>query len=382
MAQLRLESLSKSYAAGVNAVGGLSLETAAHELIVILGPSGCGKSTTLRLIAGLEAPTAGVIRLGGKIINDLPPKDRDVAMVLQNAPLYPHLSVHKNLAFPLKVRRQQREVIERRVGEVAAMLGIEPLLRRKPRELSGGERQRVALGRAMVRRPAAYLFDEPLSSLDAHLRLALRYEIRRLHDTSDAASIYVTHDQEEAMALADRIVVMRGGEIQQIAAPAEIYRAPASRFVAGFVGMPPMNFFPGVLVHAASGLNFREGMVGSLGKLTLPENGFTLSLGSGRIAQLAGNEPLPVILGIRPEHLGVHGGRDGPAIPAHVERRQLLGAIADVYLRTPAGQEVLMRTAAPAEIAAGQEFSLVVARRNVHLFAAGAAGERLGDADG
>lgn len=285
MAWLDLEGVSKVFPGGTVAVRGLNLAVAKKELLVLLGPSGCGKTTTLRLIAGLEQPTSGEIRIDGRLMNrvrpaerNVAPAERNVALVFQNYALYPHLSVYKNLAFGLHLREgvsrakewfwklllpgksaelaQRREEIDRRVRETASLLGIENLLKRLPRQLSGGERQRVALGRAMIRRPAVFLFDEPLSNLDAPLRTEMQRELRRLHRRFEHTGIYVTHDQTEAMTLGDRIAVMNKGEIQQVGTPLEIYHQPKNRFVAGFVGTPPMNFVEGELA-GDDGLEFR-----------------------------------------------------------------------------------------------------------------------------
>src|SRR5215203_4388589 len=236
MARVELEKVSKVYPGGVKAVDAIDLQIPDKQFVVLVGPSGCGKSTTLRMVAGLEEISDGVIRIGDRVVNDLPPKDRDVAMVFQNYALYPHMTVYKNMAFGLKLRKFPKAQIQQRVTETARVLEIEHLLERKPRELSGGQRQRVAVGRAIVREPAAFLFDEPLSNLDAKLRVTTRAELKRLHHRLKTTTIYVTHDQEEAMTLGDRIVVMRAGKIQQADTPMRVYHHPANRFVAGFIG--------------------------------------------------------------------------------------------------------------------------------------------------
>ena len=247
MASVRLEEIRKVYRNGAEfvAVQGADLEIADGELLVMVGPSGCGKSTILRMIAGLEPVSAGRLYIDDRLVNDVPPKQRDIAMVFQNYALYPHMSVHDNLAFGLKLRKMTRPEIEGRVAEAAGILGLDAILARKPRQLSGGQRQRVALGRALVRHPKVFLFDEPLSNLDAKLRVQMRTEISRLHRRLGATMIYVTHDQVEAMTLGERIVVLDAGRIQQIAAPLELYERPVNRFVAGFIGSPSMNFVPG-----------------------------------------------------------------------------------------------------------------------------------------
>jgi len=245
MAEVKLTGVRKVYAKGDRpAVENFSLVVRDGEFLVLVGPSGCGKSTTLRMVAGLELPTCGRIEIGGRDVTDLPPKDRDIAMVFQNYALYPHMTVRENLSFALKLRRMPKAEIERRVSAAASALGLAPYLSRLPKALSGGQRQRVALGRAIVREPAAFLFDEPLSNLDAKMRVEMRAEIIRLHNRLGATMIYVTHDQTEAMTMGERIVVMSEGRIQQVAPPLELYERPANRFVAGFIGTPPMNLFP------------------------------------------------------------------------------------------------------------------------------------------
>ena len=245
MASVRLQGVGKTYPNGHVAAQGLDLEISDGEFMVLVGPSGCGKSTALRMIAGLETPTVGRILIGDKDVTALPPQERDIAMVFQTYALYPHMTVRQNLAFGLRMRGVGREVIDRRVEEAARALALEPVLGRKPAQLSGGQRQRVALGRAIVREPKAFLFDEPLSNLDAKLRVETRAELARLHRRLAATVVYVTHDQEEAMTLGSRVAVMRDGFLQQVAPPMELYRRPANRFVAGFVGSPGMNFLPG-----------------------------------------------------------------------------------------------------------------------------------------
>src|SRR5258706_14395698 len=259
MARVALENVSKLYPGNVKAVDAVDLSIADQEFVVLVGPSGCGKSTTLRMIAGLEEITGGTIRIGERIVNQVPPKDRDIAMVFQNYALYPHMTVYKNMAFGLKLRKMPKAQIDLRVNEAARILDIEHLLDRKPRALSGGQRQRVAVGRAIVREPAAFLFDEPLSNLDAKLRVTTRAELKRLHHRLKTTTIYVTHDQEEAMTLGDRIVAMKDGRIQQSDTPLQMYNHPANRFVAGFIGMPPMNFFDGALKVVDGQMVFEEG---------------------------------------------------------------------------------------------------------------------------
>src|SRR5258708_9794796 len=247
MARVVLTNVEKTYSGGLRAVTDFNLDIADEEFVVFVGPSGCGKSTMLRCVAGLEDVTGGTIHIGDRLVNDVPPKDRDIAMVFQNYALYPHMTVFDNLTFGLRFRSVARDTIRQKVEKAAKILGIEHLLDRKPKTLSGGQRQRVAVGRAIVRDPKCFLFDDPLSNLDAQLRVEMRAEIKRIHMDLKSTTIYVTHDQEEAMTLGDRGVVMKDAVIQQCGAPLERYHRPANRFVAGFVGMPPMNFFEGMI---------------------------------------------------------------------------------------------------------------------------------------
>src|ERR1700675_4569179 len=265
MAEVSVRKVVKEYEGGVQAVKGIDLDIADHEFVVLVGPSGCGKSTTLRMIAGLEEITGGEIWIDGDVVNDVPPRDRDIAMVFQNYALYPHMSVFDNMAFGLKLRKFPKDEIKRRVDEAARILDIGMLLDRKPRALSGGQRQRVAMGRAIVRNPKVFLFDEPLSNLAARLRVQMRTEIKKVHQKVTTTTVYVTHDQIEAMTLADRVVVMNAGLIEQIGPPNEVYHNPKTRFVAGFIGSPAMNFLPGRVVNGGSNLNIRLS-----DKLTLP----------------------------------------------------------------------------------------------------------------
>jgi multiple sugar transport system ATP-binding protein len=290
MAEVSLRKIVKEYEGGVQAVKGIDLEISDHEFVVLVGPSGCGKSTTLRMIAGLEEITGGEIHIGGDIVNDVPPRDRDIAMVFQNYALYPHMSVFENMAFGLKLRKFPKDEIRRRVDDAARMLDITPLLDRKPKALSGGQRQRVAMGRAIVRNPKVFLFDEPLSNLDAKLRVQMRTEIKKVHQMVPTTTVYVTHDQVEAMTLADRVVVMNHGIIEQVGAPQELYHNPATRFVAGFIGSPAMNFLP-VAVIDDGGLKVRMA------------DGASLSVPASRLDRYGPYKGKTVTLGIRPEHL-------------------------------------------------------------------------------
>jgi len=293
VARVAVKNLIKRFGR-VAAVDNISFEVADGEFMVLLGPSGCGKTTTLRLIAGLEKPDGGEIYIEGRLVNDIPPRDRDVAMVFQNYALYPHMRVYDNLAFPLKIRGVPRQEIDRRVREVAKLLKIEDLLDRYPRQLSGGQQQRVALGRALVREPKVFLMDEPLSNLDAKLRVYMRTEIKRLQRELKITTIYVTHDQAEAMTMADRIAVMNGGRILQIAEPLEVYRRPADVFVASFIGSPAMNLLDASVEHLGELVELDTGYI----RITLPwelSQVFTKSVNRGE-----------VILGIRPEHIAIH----------------------------------------------------------------------------
>ncbi|MEK7824644.1 MAG: sn-glycerol-3-phosphate ABC transporter ATP-binding protein UgpC [Candidatus Eisenbacteria bacterium] len=335
MPELELKSVSKTYAAGHRAVDRVSLAVENGELLVLVGPSGCGKSTLLRMIAGLEDITEGEIVIGGRVVNSLPPGERDIAMVFQNYALYPHMTVFENLAFGLRLRKCPRPEIEQRVRETAVLLGLEGKLDRHPRELSGGERQRVALGRAMVRHPQIFLFDEPLSNLDARLRVQMRAEIHRLHQRLKATMVYVTHDQVEAMTLGERIAVLKGGVLQQVTDPHTLYHRPENQFVAGFIGSPPMNFL------AAT--------VGSDGAVTLP--GASAFRPEPAPQGLAARRGGAVTLGVRPEDLTLQPSGPGAALPATLDVREPLGNEELLYWSTPAGSVVsrLVGDAAPAE---------------------------------
>ncbi|MGH8737180.1 MAG: ABC transporter ATP-binding protein, partial [Burkholderiales bacterium] len=256
MAQVTLRKLVKNYDE-TPAVRGINLDISDKEFVVLVGPSGCGKSTTLRMIAGLEDITGGDVLIGGEVVNDIPPKDRDIAMVFQNYALYPHMSVYENMSFGLRLKKTPKDEIARRVQNAAQILDISELLERKPKQLSGGQRQRVAMGRAIVRDPKVFLFDEPLSNLDAKLRVQMRTEIKKVHQKVRTTTVYVTHDQVEAMTLADRVVVMNGGNIEQVGAPNDLYHSPATKFVAGFIGSPAMNFLPCTLEESGAGLRVR-----------------------------------------------------------------------------------------------------------------------------
>src|SRR5271154_5752792 len=291
MAQVTLRKVIKKYDDTL-AVRGIDLDIADKEFIVLVGPSGCGKSTTLRMIAGLEEITGGDIAIGGDVVNDVPPKDRDIAMVFQNYALYPHMNVYENMSFGLKLKRTPKDEIDRRVKQAAQILDITELLDRKPKQLSGGQRQRVAMGRAIVRNPKVFLFDEPLSNLDAKLRVQMRTEIKKVHQKVKTTTVYVTHDQVEAMTLADRVVVMNAGTIEQVGAPNDLYHNPATRFVAGFIGSPAMNFVPCRLEDVGGKLNLRL-----TDRLSFP----LPPARAARYQKLQRDEKLQ--LGLRPEHI-------------------------------------------------------------------------------
>jgi multiple sugar transport system ATP-binding protein len=348
MAQVVLDRVSKTFPGGVVAVREASFTVEPGEFMVVVGPSGCGKSTTLRMIAGLEDVTSGAISIDGRVVNDVAPKDRDIAMVFQNYALYPHMSVFDNMAFGLKMRKMPKKEIDQRVREAAELLELTTLLGRKPKALSGGQRQRVAVGRAIVRHPKVFLFDEPLSNLDAKLRVQMRAEISKLHRRLDATTIYVTHDQVEAMTMGTRITLMKDGVIQQIDEPLAIYRRPANQFVATFIGSPAMNILPGRIVRDGS-LQF---VAGSLA-LPLPEwNGASL--------------PERASMGIRPEDL--HFDRaDGPAFDALVEMVEPLGN--EVFLHVRAAEFPLVaRVDVEHPPQAGERIRLRLDSRKLHFF--------------
>jgi len=322
MATVSLKNISKVYEGGVRAVDNANIEINDREFVVFVGPSGCGKSTTLRMIAGLEDITEGDLYIDDKRVNDIPPKDRDIAMVFQNYALYPHMTVYDNMAFGLKIRKFDKEDIKKRVDQAAKILDIEELLDRKPKALSGGQRQRVAVGRAIVRQPKVFLFDEPLSNLDAKLRVQMRAEISSLHNRLQATMVYVTHDQVEAMTMADKIVVLKDGLIQQIGSPLELYNDPANRFVAGFIGSPPMNFMTVSVTE--------EG-----GKVMIDEGDFKMELPKKEAEVLKDYIGKQVVFGIRPEDLDHHEKHEeGKTIKATVGVIEPLGAEIHVYVNT------------------------------------------------
>ncbi|MBM4016925.1 MAG: sn-glycerol-3-phosphate ABC transporter ATP-binding protein UgpC [Planctomycetes bacterium] len=359
MADVSLENVTKVFPGGTTAVQDFTLDIRNQEFIVLVGPSGCGKSTTLRMVAGLEEITGGTIRIGRRVVNDVPPKDRDIAMVFQNYALYPHMTVYKNMAFGLKLRRFPKDEIDRRVREAARILGIENLMDRKPKALSGGQRQRVAVGRAIVRQPQAFLFDEPLSNLDAKLRVEMRAELKRLHHRLQTTVIYVTHDQAEAMTLGDRVVVMNEGRIQQVAPPLEIYDYPVNRFVAGFLGTPAMNFVPGRLAQQDGGTYFEVA-------------GARLRLPADKAARAAGHIGQEATLGVRPEDIGYAGTGKfaGPRniLPATVRVVEPLGDEQIVHLSGPGDVPMVCKLDAHVRVEVDQRMDAHLDLARVHLF--------------
>jgi ABC-type sugar transport system ATPase subunit len=358
MASVGFEQVEKRYPGGILALTDLSLEVADGELLALVGPSGCGKSTVLRLLAGLEAPTRGTIRLGGRAVNELPPQARNVAMVFQDYALYPTRTVRGNLAFPLEMRRLPRDEVRRRVEAAAALLEIDGLLDRLPRELSGGQRQRVAMGRALVREPQAYLLDEPLSNLDAKLRVQVRAEIAELRRRTGTTMLYVTHDQVEAMTLGDRVAVLHQGRLQQVATPRELYARPASAFVAGFIGSPPMNLVPARLVAEPAGDGAALELDGA--RLALPP---ALAAAARRTAARDG----ALTLGVRPESVGIAAPGAPGALAARVAHAEYLGHETLVHLDLGRTRLVSRLTAAPA-LAPGASVSVLLPPDTLHLF--------------
>lgn len=340
MATVELRNIAKIFDGKVRAVDGVNIAIQDKEFVVFVGPSGCGKSTTLRMVAGLEEISEGELYIDGKLVNDIPPKDRDIAMVFQNYALYPHMTVFENMAFGLKMRKIPKGEIEKQVKEAARILDIETLLDRKPRQLSGGQRQRVALGRAIVRSPAVFLFDEPLSNLDAKLRVQMRSEIIELHHRLQATMIYVTHDQVEAMTMGDKIVVMRDGRVQQIGAPMDLYNYPANQFVAGFLGTPPMNFLSVSLAEEA-------------GRLFIWDGALRLEVDCAHIAALKHHVGKELLFGIRPEDLStVQEAFDlaaGPVLCGGLRARVLVAEPlgADIYLSLTTDHHRFMARIAP-----------------------------------
>ena len=357
MAEVSVRKVVKNYDGGVQAVKGIDLEIADQEFVVLVGPSGCGKSTTLRMIAGLEEISEGEIWIGGDVVNDVPPRDRDIAMVFQNYALYPHMSVFDNMAFGLKLRKFPKDEIKRRVDEAARILDITDLLERQPKQLSGGQRQRVAMGRAIVRNPKVFLFDEPLSNLDAKLRVQMRTEIKKVHQKVTVTTVYVTHDQVEAMTLADRVVVMNGGRIDQIGTPHEVYHAPKTRFVAGFIGSPAMNFIPCRLVEANGGL-----------QVNLSDK-LSLAVPADRVARYKPYTGQEMIFGLRPEDIIEKRGDMPPGrvgFDVQLDVVEPMGMETMVYFVVN-GVEVCGRVNPDAAGNAGETMPLVADLNHMHL---------------
>ncbi len=379
-ADIAFEGVSKTFPGGIQAVKSLDLSIPDGEFLVIVGPSGCGKSTTLRMLAGLEDIDAGTIRIGGQPVNHVHPKDRDIAMVFQDYALYPHMTVAENVGFSLRMRRYAPKEIESRVREAAHMLDIEELLPRRPKSLSGGQRQRVALGRAIVRRPLVFLLDEPLSNLDGHLRNEMRGELKKLHGQLKTTTLHVTHDQEEAMSLGDRILVMQGGELQQIGPPLEVYNRPVNRFVAGFIGQPPMNLFPGWLRGRRNEARFEHGF------LNVP-------LGPGKSHLVEERLDSEVTLGIRPEDLRLveevetrdereQGEKsDASEVTADFSARVLfsepLGDRTDLHVMTDSDLKIIARLPPQQACPPGQRVRLRLDVKKIHIFGPGPFGINL-----
>ena len=344
MASVQLTKVSKVYEGGVVAVKDVSIDIQDKEFVVLVGPSGCGKSTTLRMVAGLEEISDGTISIDGKIVNEVAPKDRDIAMVFQNYALYPHMTVYENMAFGLKLRKFPKAEIDARVREAAQILGIEEYLERKPKALSGGQRQRVAVGRAIVRKPKVFLFDEPLSNLDAKLRVQMRTEISKLHHRLEATMIYVTHDQTEAMTMGDRIVVMKDGIVHQIDTPLNLYNFPENKFVAGFIGSPAMNFMDGT-IELNNGLHFRE-----------KNSALLLAVPKEKESALKNSVGKSVWLGIRPEHIvdAQAAGAQAAKASIRVEVVEPMGNEIFVYFSTASDNQYVARIHAPVAPKPGQ----------------------------
>ncbi|HEY6959979.1 MAG TPA: ABC transporter ATP-binding protein [Candidatus Limnocylindria bacterium] len=353
MATVTFDHVSKKFG-DVLAVNDLSIQVRDEEFLVLVGPSGCGKTTALRMLAGLEEQTSGDIFIGERLVNDVAPKDRDIAMVFQNYALYPHMSVYDNIAFGLKLRHMQKQEIERRVTEVAEMLAIGQLLKRKPKELSGGQRQRVAVGRAIAREPAVFLMDEPLSNLDAKLRIQTRAMLQKLHQRIKRTTIYVTHDQVEAMTMGDRIAVMSDGVLQQLDTPENLHERPVNMFVAGFIGSPSMNFFPGKIVAKDGG--------------AVADAGFGQAPVRGTAAEAVGKD---VIIGIRPEDIHDLGAEENPRqmlpVDARVEVVEFLGNELQLLLSS-GGQSYIARMSTETHTQAGATMKVGFDLRKLHVF--------------
>ena len=362
MANVSMRQVRKSFGA-TEVIHGIDIEIGDGEFAVIVGPSGCGKSTLLRMIAGLEAVTAGEVAIGDRVVNDLEPKERDVAMVFQNYGLYPHMTAFQNISYALRIARRPKAEIRERVERVARILGIEELLARKPSQLSGGQRQRVAMGRAIIREPDVFLFDEPLSNLDAKLRSQMRVEIKRLHDELKATSIFVTHDQVEAMTMADRLVVMNQGVVEQTGTPRQVYRRPGSTYVAGFIGAPAMNLLPATLSDDGAAVEGR-----GMGRIALP---------NGAGPDRSGRR---VMLGVRPEHLAVVADGSGGLLTARLLYAEDLGASRLLHCAV-GDDELIVHTQDETGDRPGDTLRLAADPANLHLFDA-ESGRRLEAVDG
>ena len=360
MAKLSLRNVQKTYPGGTQVVHGIDMEIADGEFIVIVGPSGCGKSTLLRMVAGLETITGGEVHIGEKVVNDLEPADRDIAMVFQNYALYPHMSVYDNMAYGLKIRGMAKAEIEQRVKHAAGILELAPLLERKPRALSGGQRQRVAMGRAIVREPAVFLFDEPLSNLDAKLRVQMRLELKDLHRRLKTTSLYVTHDQVEAMTLADRMMVLNGGRVEQIGTPMEVYARPASTFVAGFIGSPPMNLVPVTRDGAGQGA-----AGGDTQMRVVPKEGQASTATLGHLP-MGLHLPAQALMGLRPEHIEPCAANDAIA-EVDVRVVEALGADSFAY-GALGGQPLVVRLDSQMHVRAGDKLPITASAEHLHFF--------------
>lgn len=369
MARVVVKNLSKIFngpkGESIRAVNEISLTVEDKEFLVLVGPSGCGKSSTLRMIAGLDEITSGTISIDGQVVNEVAPKDRDIAMVFQTYALYPHMTVYENMAFGLKLRKYSRTEIEERVRNAAEILGLQDCLDRRPKALSGGQRQRVAVGRAIVRKPKVFLFDEPLSNLDAKMRVQMRLEISKLHARLASTMIYVTHDQVEAMTMGDRIVVMKDGVIQQVADPMNLYNCPNNMFVAGFIGSPPMNFFRGTLVQKGNGIFFQEDSAPGSGA------GFLVRVEDDKASGLKEYIGKMVVFGIRPENITdkIHLSEASPdrTVAAVAEVIEPMGPETNLYA-TSGAHPFVARLPADQRIALRQKISLVFDMRKAHFF--------------
>ena len=370
MSHILLENITKVFDGEVVAVSDFNMEIQDGSFVVIVGPSGCGKTTTLRLIAGLEEPTSGNIYIGNKFSNNISAKDRDIAMVFQNYVLYPHMTAFQNMAFALKMRKTSKKLIKERVEETARLLGIGDLMHRKPHVLSGGQRQRVALGKAIVRKPCAFLFDEPLSNLDAKMRLAMRAELKTLHQKLKTTTVYVTHDQVEAMTLGEQICVMYKGVIQQIGKPMEIYERPVNRFVAGFFGTPPMNFLSGRLKIDSTKISFL---------MKDSPDAIGIDLPQSLRDCLNDYNDREMILGVRPENISQSSfnNQNNCTIYATVEIVEPVGNRTDIYLRNIGGERLILSTSPFTDLIANKPLKVHIDVDKIHIFEPGQTGENV-----